>query len=146
MARSTGTYETPSVAGEKVQAFVPYLLPPVKPKLAVTGDLLTQLQTAETNLARPESAGRMVPSLNWFVNAFVRKEAVISSQIEGTQASLTDLFTARADAPTEAPPEHIEGICNYLEALTYARGQLRRKSGLSLWLWLRKCVWLRSCL
>jgi len=62
----------------------------------------------------------------------VRKEAVISSQIEGTQASLTDLLTAEAEAPTEALPEHIEEICNYLDALKYARGELRKKKGLPL--------------
>jgi len=83
-------------------------------------------------LTRLESAGRMIPSLDWFVYAFVRKEAVVSSQIEGTQASLTDLLTSEAEAPTGAPPEDVEEICNYLEALKYARGQLRRKKGLPL--------------
>jgi len=62
----------------------------------------------------------------------VRKEAVISSQIEGTQASLTDLLMAEAEAPTNAPPEDVEEICNYLDALNYAREQLRRPKGLPL--------------
>ena len=74
----------------------------------------------------------MVPSLDWFVYAFVRKEAVISSQIEGTQASLDDLLAAEADARVTAPPEHVEEICNYLEALKYAEGQLNKKNGLPL--------------
>jgi Fic family protein len=73
-----------------------------------------------------------VPSLDWFVYAFVRKEAVISSQIEGTQASLDDLLAVEADARVAAPPEHVEEICNYLEALRYAEGQLNKKNGLPL--------------
>lgn len=127
MARSTGRYETTSVAGENVKAFVPHPLPPARPQIRISGEMASQLATAETNLAKLEAAGRMVPSLDWFVYAFVRKEAVISSQIEGTQASLTDLLTTEADAPSEALPEHVEEICNYLDALNYARGQLRKK-------------------
>jgi len=132
MPRSTGHYETTSVAGENVQAFIPKPLPPVRPILAMSGSLGERLGAAESALSRLAAAGRMVPSLDWFVYSFVRKEAVISSQIEGTQASLTDLLTAEAEAPTDAPPEDVEEICNYLDALTYARNQLRRPQGLPL--------------
>ena len=132
MARTTGTYETTSVAGETVQAFVPHPLPPKRPVLRPEGALAEALHDAGTALAGLEAAGRMVPSLDWYVYAFVRKEAVISSQIEGTQASLDDLLAVEAEAPTKAAPDHIEEICNYLDALSYARGQLRRKGGLPL--------------
>lgn len=132
MARSTGVYEPTEVAGEAIEAFVPHPLPPSRPQLEITGDLVAQLQTAQTNLASLEAAGRMVPSLDWFVYAFVRKEAVISSQIEGTQASLDDLLASEAEARSTAPPEHVEEICNYLEALNYARGQLHKDKGLPL--------------
>lgn len=132
MARSTGRYELTSIAGERIRAFVPHPLPPTRPVIRISGDMAVQLTAAETSLAKLEAAGRMVPSLDWFVYAFVRKEAVISSQIEGTQASLTDLLATEADAPSDALPEHVEEICNYLEALRYARGQLRKKGGLPL--------------
>jgi len=132
MARATGIYETTSAAGENVKAFVPNPLPPTKPALRLTGNLAESLQQAEAAIDRLEAAGRMVPSLDWFVYAFVRKEAVISSQIEGTQASLDDLLAVEANAPSTAAPEHVEEICNYLEALNYARGQLKRKGGLPL--------------
>ena len=132
MVRSTGTYEVTSVGGENVQAFIPHALPPERPRIRIVGDLASLLQSAETGLARLEAAGRMVPSLDWFVYAFVRKEAVISSQIEGTQASLDDLFATEAEAPITAPPGHVEEICNYLEAVQYARGQLHRDNGLPL--------------
>jgi Fic family protein len=132
MARAAGTYESSSVAGESVQAFVPHRLPPSRPVLKITGELAELLKTAGSALTGLEAAGRMVPSLDWFVYSFVRKEAVISSQIEGTQASLADLLTVEAEAPAGAPPEDIEEICNYLDALTYARDQLSQPKGLPL--------------
>lgn len=132
MTRSTGTYESSSVASETVQAFVPHKLPPSRPALKIAGEVAGRLEAAETALVRLESAGRMVPSLDRFVYSFVRKEAVISSQIEGTQASLTDLLTVEAEAPAGAPPEDIEEICNYLDAMNYAREQLRKTKGLPL--------------
>jgi len=132
MGRSTGTYESTSVAGENVRAFIPNSLPPSRPKLNLTGNLSVQLRAAESSLASLRAASRMVPSLDWFVYAFVRKEAVVSSQIEGTQASLDDLLAVEAKARVTAPPEHIEEICNYLEALKYAEGQLNKKNGLPL--------------
>ena len=132
MVRVTGIHETTSITGESVRAFVPHPLPPREPALRLKGELAAELQRAESSLARLEAAGRMVPSLDWLVYAFVRKEAVISSQIEGTQASLNDLLAAEAEAPTTAAPDHIEEICNYLDALNYARDQLKRRGGLPL--------------
>lgn len=132
MARTTGTHEQTAVAGESVDAFLPHPLPPRRPPLDLGMDWAAGLQAAETGLTRLEAAGRMVPSLDWFVYAFVRKEAVISSQIEGTQASLDDLLAVEAEAPTKAAPEHVEEIGNYLDALGYARRQLQRKGGLPL--------------
>ncbi len=77
----------------------------------------------------------MVPSLDWFIYAFVRKEAVVSSQIEGTQATLVDLLTFEAQETTEQttlPPPGVEEVCNYLDALTYSRGQLADPRGLPI--------------
>src|SRR5256885_9882681 len=76
-------------------------------------------------------AGEMVPSLDWFIYAFVRKEAVISSQIEGTQASLVDLLAFEAEEQPQ-PNADVEEVTNYLDALAYARGQLASKRGLPL--------------
>jgi Fic family protein len=73
----------------------------------------------------------MVPSLDWFIYAFVRKEAVLSSQIEGTQATLVDLLTFEA-SETSNPSADVEEICNYLDALSYARAQLEAPRGLPL--------------
>ena len=90
--RATGQTLRRTVAGEEVATFVPFPLPPRKPVLNVDGDLAAALRRAENGLARLEVAGEMVPSVDWFIYAFVRKVAVISSQIEGTQATLIDLF------------------------------------------------------
>src|SRR6202453_2580770 len=95
--RTTGQAITRTVAGEQVAAFVPYSLPPRNPVLNVDGELAAPLRRAEQALARLEVAGEMVPSIDWFIYAFVRKEAVISSQIEGTQATLIDLLAFEAE-------------------------------------------------
>ena len=68
-----------------------------------------RLRAAEHALARLDLAGEMVPSLEWFLYAFVRKEAVISSQIEGTRATLIDLLTFEAEHGT-APGADVEEV------------------------------------
>jgi Fic family protein len=137
--RITGHYERTAVGGEEVAAFIPFELPPADPPLAITSTLSDKLRRAEQALVRLELAGEMVPSLDWFLYAFVRKEAVVSSQIEGTQATLVDLLTFEAEETatdeartTGAPTADIEEICNYLDAVTYARGQLADPHGLPL--------------
>jgi len=129
--RVTGRYELTTVASEEVAAFVPFPLPPAEPALVVDVARLARMRNAEQALARLELAGEMVPSLDWFIYAFVRKEAVLSSQIEGTQATLVDLLTFEAEA-SGAPNADVEEVCNYLDALAYARGQLNDAQGLPL--------------
>jgi len=123
------------VGGEEVAAFVPNGLPPADPPIVVDTALAERLRAAERALVRLELAGEMVPSLDWFIYAFVRKEAVLSSQIEGTQATLVDLLTFEAQEGAEqnaAPNADVEEVCNYLDALAYARAQLATPGGLPL--------------
>src|ERR1700730_17646027 len=129
--RSTGRYERTTIAGEEVAAFVPSPLPPADPALLLDSAFADRLRAAEQALTRLELAGEMVPSLDWFIYAFVRKEAVLSSQIEGIQATLVDLLTFEADDGA-TPNADVEEVCNYLEALAYARGQLSDPRGLPL--------------
>jgi Fic family protein len=119
------------VGGEKVDAFVPFDLPPSRPALVIDDKLEDRLREAGQALVRLDLAGEMVPSLDWFIYAFVRKEAVISSQIEGTQASLVDLLAFEAEEQPAANAD-IEEVTNYLDALAYARDQLAAKRGLPL--------------
>ncbi len=131
--RVTGIYERTTVASEQVSAFVPHPLPPAHPPLELDEPLWQQLRSAEENLRRLELAREIVPSLDWFIYGFVRKEAVISSQIEGTQATLIDLLNFEAEGGNEASGNaDIREVCNYLEALDFARDQLRRADGLPL--------------
>jgi Fic family protein len=129
--RATGRYERTTVGGEEVAAFVPHALPPADPPIAIDAALAERLRATEQALVRLELAGEMVPSLDWFIYAFVRKEAVLSSQIEGTQATLVDLLTFEAE-PSAAPNVDVEEVCNYLDALAYSRAQLADPKGLPL--------------
>jgi len=128
----TGETLKTTVAGEAIATFVPYPLPPRNPALNVDGELAAPLRRAEQALARLEVAGEMVPSIDWFVYAFVRKEAVISSQIEGTQATLIDLFEYEAEQTTRMAGNDVDEVCNYLDATKFARGQLKSARGLPL--------------
>ena len=131
MPRTTGTHESSSVAGEAVRAFIPHALPPTKPALKMTGDLAPQLQTAESRLAALDAAGRMVPSLDWFVYSFVRKEAVISSQIEGTQSSLSDLLLFELDQAPGVPIDDVVEVSDYVAAMEHGLRRLREGFPLS---------------
>ena len=73
----------------------------------------------------------MVPSHEWFLYGFVRKEALVSSQIEGTQATLEDVVVYEA-TQVSARPADAEEVCNYVDALLYARDQLARPEGLPI--------------
>ncbi len=130
MIRQTGRYERSTVAGEEVSAFIPAPLPPRDPPLdlEVLGPLIAH---ASERLRLLDLAGDLVPSVDWFVYAFVRKEAVLSAQIEGTQATLMDLLEVEAsgEAPTDAD---VEEVCGYLEALNYAWAELDRDAGLPI--------------
>ncbi len=131
MPRQTGRYRIASTHGEEVRAFVPYALPPADPPLVMDGPT-AELHTAALNaLSRLGVACSMVPSTDWFLYGFVRKEAVITSQIEGTQATLRDVFTFEGTEQTDRPDD-VREVCNYVDALTHARRQLADPGGLPL--------------
>jgi Fic family protein len=133
MARVTGTYERTTVAGEEVAAFVPRSLPPAEPPLVLDGPSTSLLKDAEYELNLLDSAGEMIPSPEWLLHGFMLKEAVISSQIEGTRATLVDLLTHEAGIRPEVATEaDVQEVRNHLDALTYARKQIGQKGGLPL--------------
>jgi Fic family protein len=129
MARITGTYRTTVVGSEKVKAFIPHPLPPRDPPLVIEGGLARLHAEAVAAVGQLVVAGAMVPSANWFLYGFVRKEAVISSQIEGTQATLMDVLTYEATHKAERPAD-VEEVCNYVEALSLARSEIAKPRGL----------------
>ncbi|MBI1901924.1 MAG: Fic family protein, partial [Planctomycetia bacterium] len=129
MNRVTGTYRTTAVGDERVRAFIPFPLPPKDPPLVLDAHLTTLLAEAAAAVSRLATAGAMVPSADWFLYGFVRKEAVISSQIEGTQATLKDVLSFEATKKT-ARPHDVREVCNYVDALAYARREIARPRGL----------------
>jgi len=135
MPRETGTYRVTHVPvgthGEEVRAFVPHPLPPADPPLVLDSRLIEVHTAAITSLAKLAVAGAMVPSTEWFLYGFVRKEAVISSEIEGTQATLQDVLTFEATQQTDRPDD-VEEVCNYVDGLAHARAQLADPNGLPL--------------
>ncbi len=131
MARVTGTYRTTVVGNERVRAFIPHPLGPGNRPLLIEGDLAALHTDALAAVGRLGIAGAMVPSANWFLYGFVRKEAVISSQIEGTQATLMDVLSY--EATHKAPrPADVQEVCNYVEALAFARAEIAKPRGLPL--------------
>ncbi len=136
MARTTGTYRSTkaggaSDSGERVRAFVPAPLPPADPPL-ILDDRLTRLHAeAMAAVGKLGVAGAMVPSAQWFLYGFVRKEAVVSSEIEGTQATLQDVVTFEATREAQRPDD-VRDVCNYVNALTFARKEIASAKGLPL--------------
>mgnify|MGYP006301969789 FL=1 len=129
--RQTGEYERSTVTGEEVNAFIPFPLPPRDPPLELDDDLAHLLARASEQLRLLDLAGDLVPSVEWFVYAFVRKEAVLSAQIEGTQATLMDLLEVEAsgEGPVDAD---VEEVCGYLDALNFAWEELGRDTGVPI--------------
>jgi Fic family protein len=128
-ARSTGRYVTTTVAGESVEAFVPDPLPSrlTAQQLAT---LTEPLRAAEAALARLDLAGEMIPSLDWFIYAFVRKEALLSSEIEGTQATLVDVLTwEQTDQLGTSSIDDIEEVTNYVAAVNHAFKEIHAPKG-----------------
>jgi Fic family protein len=128
--RSTGTYAISTTLGEAVQAFVPRPLPPSAPPLSP--DVFASLNHgAELALARLSGVSGLVPSVDWLLYSAIRKEALLTSQIEGTQATLTDLFDEEAGLAV-SNTDDVEEVTNYLRAFRLVQGHLRDPNGLPI--------------
>ncbi|MGE0672848.1 MAG: Fic family protein [Methylibium sp.] len=128
--RSTGSYVTTTTLGEAVQAFVPRALPPADPPLAAESYTAPN-HRAEMALARLAGVAGLVPSVDWLLYSAIRKEALLTSQIEGTQATLTDLFDDEA-GQVLANTADVEEVTNYLRAFRLVRDNLRSEAGLPI--------------
>ena len=123
-----GRYETTSVAGEKVRAFIPPPLPPVPP-IAVAG-LQAALERAQMALGRLDGMASILPDTGLFLYMYVRKEALLSSQIEGTQSSLSDLLLFESEEAPGVPIDDVAEVSCYVAALN--RGMELLRGGLPL--------------
>ncbi|MDC0357590.1 Fic family protein [Oligoflexia bacterium] len=130
MKRTTGKFIVTTTLEEKVRAFVPRPLPPI-PQINLDQKLKDLLIQAENDLRHLNIAARLLPDMNWFIYAFVRKEAVLSSQIEGTQATLEDVLDYEVNSKNDSSDD-VQEVCNYITALNYAVKEIRSKKGLPL--------------
>lgn len=129
MTRITGKTVRTTTLGEAVDAFVPHPLPPTRPALAPAA--LASNAAAELALARLAGVSGLVPSVEWLLYGAVHREALLSSQIEGTQASLSDVFDQEAGFAV-ANADDVEEVVNYLRAFRHVRQQLRSPRGLPI--------------
>jgi hypothetical protein len=128
--RTTGTYVLSSTLGESVRAFVPHPLPPSAPDLAPESFVAAN-HGAELALARLSGVAGLVPSVDWLLYGAIRREAMLTSQIEGTQTSLTDLFDEEVGFAV-SNTDDVREVTNYLRAFRLVRENLRDPGGLPI--------------
>lgn len=106
------------------RAFIPEPLPP-NPPVCLTGELLVRLSEAQMALGRLDGSIQTLPDSDLFVFMYVRKEAVLSSQIEGTQSSLQDVLNAEARIFRQIQPNDVDEVINYVTAMNYGLERIR---------------------
>ncbi len=126
-----GQYITVSTVSEKVQAFVPKPLPP-SPPIEWSPKLRDKFDQALLSLGRLDSVVTLLPDTPLFLYMYVRKEAVLSSMIEGTQSSLSDLLLFELDQEPGAPLNDVQEVSNYVAALYHGLARLNEGFPLSL--------------
>ena len=126
----TGRFETTTVGGEQVRAFVPAPLPP-EPPLVIEGALQQAFESAVLGIGRLDAVSTLLPDKSLFLYAYVRKEAVLSSQIEGTQSSLSDLLLFELNEAPGVPLDDVVEVSNYVAALEHGLTRLREGFPLS---------------
>lgn len=126
----TGSYETSQIAGETIRAFVPHPLPPTPP-LQLTEQRLQVLERATLALGRLDSVTLLLPERDLFLYAYVRREAVLSSQIEGTQSSLAQLLLFELEEAPGVPIDDVVEVSSYVAALNHGLKRLREGFPLS---------------
>ncbi|MBQ9437120.1 MAG: Fic family protein [Lachnospiraceae bacterium] len=110
-----------NLSGEAAyKSFKPSPLPPV-PELNIDSDMVKKLVEANRNMVRLDTASRLIPNVELFISMYVRKEALISSQIEGTQCTLDDVLDPNVDKNTNLD---VRDVVNYVNACSYAIDRL----------------------
>ena len=128
--RETGIGIKCSVAGEVYEAFVPNPLPPVPPlDMAELSDLLAEASAA---LGRLDGLTSLLPNTSLFIYMYVRKEAILSSQIEGTQSTLSDLLLYENKEAPGVPLEDVQEVSSYVAALEYGLNRMQENFPLCL--------------
>ncbi|HED12518.1 MAG TPA: Fic family protein [Gammaproteobacteria bacterium] len=135
MKRKVGEYLTQTVTGESYRAYLPAPLPP-NPPLALETELLQRMDQANRALGRLDGISQIWPNSGYFLNQllyqYVRKEAVLSSQIEGTQSSLSDLLLYELKETPGVPLDDVQEVSSYVAALSHGLTRLHEGFPLSL--------------
>ena len=119
-----GTLSTQATAPEPFDAFIPNPLPP-RPPIEFSPELLKLKERADLALGRLDGVARLLPDLHFFLYFYVRKEAVLSSQIEGTQSSLSDLLLFENEQIPGVPLDDVQEVSNYVAALRHGTDRLK---------------------
>ncbi len=130
MVQRIGTYIIQKVGGESYKAYLPPKLPPQPPLDLAT--LYPYLERATLALGQLNSLHKSIPNTALFIYMYVRKEALLSSQIEGTQSSFSDLMLFEHHQKSEVSLEDVEEVSNYVKAITYGLKRLKEDFPLSL--------------
>jgi len=117
-----GKYVVISTVGEKAEAFVPNPLPP-SPPIEWTSELRHQFDKANVAMSKLEAVAEYLPT-NMLLYSYVRKEAVLSSMIEGTQSSLSDLLKHEVTPLQGAPLDDVTEVSNYVAAVEHGLKRL----------------------
>ena len=118
-----GRWAKSTAGGEIVKAFLPPPLPP-KPPIKLSHSDLDLMERANRALGRLDGLATLLPDISLFVYMYVRKEAVLSSQIEGTQSSLSDLLKHEIDEASGVPLDDVQEVSNYVAAMQYGLSRL----------------------
>jgi Fic family protein len=118
-----GRYDETAVGGERVRAYIPPPLPP-DPPIQIDA-LLGRLSAADRALGRLDGIATLLPDKSLFLYMYVRQEAVLSSQIEGTQSTLSDLLLFETEAESGTPIDDIREVSNYVDAMMYGLERMK---------------------
>src|SRR5271154_2715376 len=131
MRGPSGYFLPTSYAGETVRAFVPNRLPPAPP-IIWDSSLQALSQKAMLAVGRLDGLTRHLPDVNQFLYTYIRKEALLSSQIEGTESSLSELLLYENAASPGVPTESVLEVSNYVAAMEHGLKRMREGFPLSL--------------
>jgi len=119
----SGKYLTQLSGDLTYRAFVPNPLPF---SIKIDDELQMLLAKAHSALGRLDGVSEIVPDINFFVRMYVKKEATLSSQVEGTQATLADVLKVEARIKEESVPYDVKEIINYIDAMNYGLGRINK--------------------
>jgi Fic family protein len=131
LLRKTGDFGVQVLGGEPVRTYVPLPLPP-RPPLSLSDEDLDLLERANRALGRLDGVSHLLPDPDLFLYFYVRKEAVLSSQIEGTQSSLSDLLLFESERAPGVPLDDVQEVSRYVAAADHGLKRLGEGFPMSL--------------